>query len=162
MSFTENLYLKRMIQQLHEENLKLKSLINEVYRGSGRPQKEQGGGFITGGDPHATPPSLYPRNPLNPPGFGRPQKQQGGGFITVGPHQLPNFPNPRSRSSRIISTMHDLDALHPANPLRVDDADTGSAAHPGEEGAVDDMPTHPPTKPKFVDLNNPNYPQRGR
>jgi len=30
MSFTENLYLKRMIQQLQEENLKLKSLLNEI------------------------------------------------------------------------------------------------------------------------------------
>ena len=29
-SFTENLYLKRMIQQLQEENLKLKSLLNEI------------------------------------------------------------------------------------------------------------------------------------
>ena len=31
MSFTENLYLKRHLKQLHEENLKLKQIINEVY-----------------------------------------------------------------------------------------------------------------------------------
>lgn len=31
MSFTENLYLKRHLKQLHEENLKLKRTINEVY-----------------------------------------------------------------------------------------------------------------------------------
>lgn len=30
MSFTENLYLKRQLKQLHEENLKLKQIINEV------------------------------------------------------------------------------------------------------------------------------------
>ena len=31
MSFTENLYLKRQLKQLNEENLKLKQIINEVY-----------------------------------------------------------------------------------------------------------------------------------
>jgi hypothetical protein len=30
-SFTENLYLKRMIQQLHEENLKLKRILSEQF-----------------------------------------------------------------------------------------------------------------------------------
>ena len=32
MSFTENLYLKRMIQQLHEENLKLRAMLSEQFQ----------------------------------------------------------------------------------------------------------------------------------
>jgi len=86
-SFTENLYLKRMIQQLHEENLKLKSLINETQ---------------------------YPRYP---------------------------FWETMKMLDDIV--INDRTALHPNIPLTVDDADTGSAPHPGEEGAVDDMPTNP-------------------
>ena len=35
MSFTENLYLKRQLKQLNEENLKLKQIINEVVYGPG-------------------------------------------------------------------------------------------------------------------------------
>lgn len=100
MSFTENLYLKRMIQQLHEENLKLKSFINEALRD---PRKET-------------------TRPLFGPGSSD---------------------------------------LHPTNPLRVDDADTGSAAHPGEEGAVDDMPTNPfPVTPSNTFKPKPFSPYR--
>lgn len=32
MSFTENLYLKRMIQQLNEENLKLRAMLSEQFQ----------------------------------------------------------------------------------------------------------------------------------
>jgi len=31
-SFTENLYLKRYLRQLQEENLKFKQILNEIYR----------------------------------------------------------------------------------------------------------------------------------
>jgi len=112
MSFTENLYLKRMIQQLHEENLKLKSLINEAF------------------------------SPFEPPHFDDTRRIP----AIIGRE------DPIAKMHRRFSMRGDLPTnfipssitndLHPANPLRVDDADTGSAAHPGEEGAVY-IPTNP-------------------
>jgi hypothetical protein len=39
MSFTENLYLKRQIQQLQEENINLKNLINEYSFSTNKPKK---------------------------------------------------------------------------------------------------------------------------
>jgi hypothetical protein len=38
MSFTENLYLKRQIQQLQEENINLKNLINEYSFSTNKPK----------------------------------------------------------------------------------------------------------------------------
>lgn len=114
MSFTENLYLKRMIQQLHEENLKLKSFINEALRD---PRKETTRPFFgPGSQPH------------------EPGQDVGPGY--------PSLRDPRKETMRPFFGPGSSD-LHPTNPLRVDDADTGSAPHPGEEGAVDDMPTNP-------------------
>ena len=170
MSFTENLYLKRMIQQLHEENLKLKRILSEQFEFKRdlttpyAPEGQKASLFKHANGQHIV---VSHGGTVNPDAEGEVRGQ----FKETAIFPSDEFGNFTGNPLTTLSGHRDHETV-----VRQFAAEMG-----GGEGAVDDMPTNPfrvsgtytssqnhpkptghPTKPKFVDLDNPNYPKRGR
>jgi len=96
-SFTENLYLKRQIQQLEEQNNKLKRLINEAAEAPKQSGLDSAGrgSAQTGGYAYPGTKDYGLTNTTSPLGYGRQQggSQTGGPLFTQGylPPDIMNF-----------------------------------------------------------------------
>ena len=108
-SFTENLHLKRQIQQLTEQNYRLRRLISEATQtptdsGVERVSTPQTGGYSTPGGP------VGKDNIFSPQGYGR-QSGRGGrggqGNGTGGPLYIPGY-LPPNVMSLIYSMLEEL------------------------------------------------------
>ena len=96
-SFTENLYLKRQIQQLEEQNNNLKRLINEAAETPTQSGLDSAGrgSYQTGGYAYPGTKDYGLTNAQSPLGYGRQQggNQTGGPLFTQGylPPDIMNF-----------------------------------------------------------------------